>query len=423
MVDTRRHGELMSQKLVNLLTKQFSREELREIVTTFFDELTSSHPDLDFGKSPQQLAEYLVTKQPEGEARLITTGAFLKVAGAINEQTSDLLGYLLHTLIKDEKKQGLISLPVNRRQTVELINAAKMTIPLIPDYSEKHLDHKNGARNSQFEDISDFMPECGLLEPLGICQELAARLLAEIGDPDFINPEKKPDNSLEILNGRLIFTIVDPAKSPLLAILIHKNKFSEHPLYDEHVREQFIKSTSGRLPIYVYGADNSTPPDQYLHVHEEAIRGLLLCIAIENYHQLNLEKYAMSIGNDRKSDNNTGDIGNNNRFGDNTTINYVVNSTQQGVQIQRDAIGIDSHTINQLLQHFTKLQEVARQDNAINSQRLTELFGAIQTIQAELQKNQNADRGILAKAKSVLETFKDIVSIAGSIQAIVALLP
>ena len=131
----------------------------------------------------------------------------------------------------------------------------------------------------------------------------------------------------------------------------------------------------------------------------------------------------MSIGNDRKSDNNTGDIGNNNRFGDNTTINYVVNSTQQGVQIQRDAIGIDSHTINQLLQHFTKLQEVARQDNAIKSQRLTELFGAIQTIQAELQKNQNADRGILAKAKSVLETFKDIVSIAGSIQAIVALLP
>lgn len=411
----------MSQQLVSLLTKQFNREELCGIVTAFFDELYANQPDL--GSSPQQLAEYLVTKQPGGEARLITTGAFLKVAGAINEQTSDLLGYLLHTLIKDEKKQGLISLPVNRRQTVELINAAKMTIPLIPDYSEKHLDHKNGARNSQFEDISDFMPECGLLEPLGICQELAAKLLAEIGDPDFINPEKKPDNPLEILKGRLIFTIVDPAKSPLLAILIHKNKFPEHPLYDEHVREQFIKSTSGRLPIYVYGADSSTSPDQYLHVHEEAIRGLLLCIAVENYHQLNLEKYAMSIGNDRKSDNNTGDIGNNNRFGDNTTINYVVNSTQQGVQIQRDAIGIDSHTINQLLQHFTKLQEVARQDNAINSQRLTELFGAIQTIQAELQKNQNADRGILAKAKTVLETFKDIVSIAGSIQAIIALLP
>lgn len=410
----------MSGKLVNLLTKQFNREELREIVTTFFDELTSNHPDLDLGKNPQQLAEYLVTKQPEGEARLITTGTFLKAAGAIDEQTSDLLGYLLHTLIKNENKQGLISLSVNRRQTVELINAAKMTIPLIPDYSEKYLDHKNGARNSQFEDISDFMPECGLLEPLGICQELAAKLLAEIGDPDFINPEKKPDNPLKILNGRLIYNIFDPAKSPLLAMLIHKNKFPAHPLYDEQVREQFIKSTDGRLPIYVYGADSSTPPDQYLHVHEEAIRGLLLCIAVENYHQLNLEKYAMTIGNDRKSKNKAGDFGNNNSYGDNTTIYNIVNSPQQGVQIQRDAIGLDPQSISQLLQ---QLQEVARQDNAINSQRLAELFGAIQTIQTELKKNQNADRGILAKAKTVLETFKDVVSIAGSIQAIIALLP
>ena len=110
---TRSYGESMSQQLVNSLTKQFNREELRGIVTAFFDELYANQPDL--GSSPQQLAEYLVTKQPGGEARLITAGAFLKVAGAINEQTSDLLGYLLHTLIKDEKKQGLISLPVNRR--------------------------------------------------------------------------------------------------------------------------------------------------------------------------------------------------------------------------------------------------------------------------------------------------------------------
>lgn len=420
MVDTRRHGELMSQKLVNLLTKQFSREELREIVTTFFDELTSSHPDLDFGKSPQQLAEYLVTKQPEGEARLITTGTFLKAAGAIDERTSDLPGYLLHTLIKNENKQGLISLSVNRRQTVELINAARNATPLIPDYSEKHLEHKNGARNSQFEDISDFVPECGLLEPLGICQAMAAQLLTEIGDPDFINPEKKPDNPLEILNGRLIFNIIDPAKSPLLAILIHKNKFPEHPLYDEQVRERFITSTSGRLPIYVYGVDSSTPPDQYLHVHEDGIRGLLLCIAVENYHQLNLGKYAAAIGDDMKSKNKAGDFGNNNSYGDNTTIYNIVSSPLQGVQIQRDAIGLGPQSISQLLK---QLQEVARQDNAINSHRLTELFGAIQTIQAELQKNQNADRGILAKAKTVLETFKDIVSIAGSIQAIIALLP
>ncbi|MBX9637826.1 MAG: hypothetical protein K2Q45_09800 [Nitrosomonas sp.] len=410
----------MSQKLVNLLTKQFSREELREIVTTFFDELTSSHPDLDFGKSPQQLAEYLVTKQPEGEARLITTGTFLKAAGAIDERTSDLLGYLLHTLIKNENKQGLISLSVNRRQTVELINAARNATPLIPDYSEKHLEHKNGARNSQFEDISDFVPECGLLEPLGICQAMAAQLLTEIGDPDFINPEKKPDNPLEILNGRLIFNIIDPAKSPLLAILIHKNKFPEHPLYDEQVRERFITSTSGRLPIYVYGVDSSTPPDQYLHVHEDGIRGLLLCIAVENYHQLNLGKYAAAIGDDMKSKNKAGDFGNNNSYGDNTTIYNIVSSPLQGVQIQRDAIGLGPQSISQLLK---QLQEVARQDSAINSQRLTELFGAIQTIQAELQKNKNADRGILAKAKTVLETFKDIVSIAGSIQAIIALLP
>lgn len=305
---------------------------------------------------------------------------------------------------------------------MELINAAKKTIPFIPDYSEKHVDHKNGARNSQFEDISDFMPESGLLEPLGVCQALAAQLLAEIGDPDFINPDKKSDNPLETLKGRLIYNIVDPSKSPLLAVLIHKNKFPEHPLYDVQTQDQFIKSTDGKLPIYVYGADSSTPSDQYLHAHEEAIRGLLICIAVENYHQLNLEKYATTIGNDMKSKNTTGGFGNNNNFQGDTTINYIVNSPLQDVKIQRDLNYIDPKLINQLLQHITKLQEDARKDNAINSQRLTELFGAIQTIQEELQKNQKADRGILAKAKTVLETFKDIASIAGSIQAIIALL-
>jgi hypothetical protein len=410
----------MSDKLVNLLTKQFNREELREIVTAFLDELTPFQPDLQ--SNPKQLAEYLVKEQPGGEARLIAAGAFLKAAGAISEQTSDLFGYLLHTLIKDEKKQGLISLSVNRRQTVELIDAARNSMPLIPDYSEKHIEHKNGARNSQFEDISDFMPECGLLEPFGICQELAAKLLAEIGDPDFINPDKKLDNPLETLSGRLIYNTFDPAQSPLLAVLIHKKKFPDHPLYDEQVREQFIKSTSGRLPIYVYGTENLTSSEHNLHAHEEAIRGLLLCIIVENYHQLNLEKNAATRGNDMKSKNKTGDFGNNNSYGDNATINYIVNSAQQDVQIQRDVNRIDSQLISQLLQRFSKLQDDARKDNSIDSQRLTELFGTIQTIQAELQKNQNADRGVLSKAKTVLGTFKDIASIAGSIQAIIALL-
>ncbi|MDP1549911.1 MAG: hypothetical protein Q8L97_07095 [Nitrosomonas sp.] len=409
----------MSENLINKLTRQFNRNELKEIVARFIDTLVEDKPDLEINS--KQIAEYLVNGQPEGEQRLKVITDFLAAAEVLSDQTSELFGYLLHTLVKNENNNGLISLSVNRRQTVELIDAVKKTIPLIPDYSEEHLEHKNGGRNSGIKDSrSDFVPENGSGDPNAVCRELAVELLTRINDPDFRDPNKIPDNPLEILRGRVITNKFRPIDSLLRSIIIHKEKFPEHALFSPEILNHFVAATDGNLPIYLYGAETSASSEDCLYVHEEHIRGILLGEIIENYHKQNSKKHTATEGFHMKK-NTTGDFGNNNSFGDNNT--FILGSTLKDAQISNEIYTIKPQNFDQLQQQLMQLQEDARAERTINSQRLSELFNVINEIQTELQKKQSADSGILSKAKTTLEAFKNIASIAGSINAIIALLP
>ena len=74
-----------------------------------------------------------------------------------------LFAYLLQTLVRkcDEDEKGLTNIPVNRKETVELINACKITMPLVPGYDEECLEFKNGQRNSRLANMGDFQPPNG----------------------------------------------------------------------------------------------------------------------------------------------------------------------------------------------------------------------------------------------------------------------
>ena len=424
----------MSAQLIKKLAKELSRVEIQEIVQNFIDALVEHNPDL-VGINSKQIAEYLVNGQPEGDKRRTAILFFLAAAETLSDQTSDLFGYLLHTLVKGDDKNGFISLPVNERQTVQLINAAQKGISLIPDYDEKHQEYKNGARNSRFEDVSDFVPENGLGDPVAICQKLAFDLLVAIGDQKSINPNGQPRNwseiweeilngkldPLKILSGRIVSNPINPLDSPLQYILIHKEKLPDHPLSVPETLEIFIEATKKRLPIYAYGANKQSSAEDCLHVPEVDIYGILLGKIVDNYHKNNSRKLTSTEDQKMKPKEEPASVVNN--IFNQPVIHGGVAGRDQGIHSSYNSHQISPQVIHQLQQLTAEMLQKADQQNEISKAQFAELSKIVDQIQTELQKKQSADSGILSKAKTTLEAFKNIASIAGSINAIIALLP
>lgn len=422
----------MSKTLIKKLTREFNRVELQQIVEKFVDKLVEVEPDLEINS--KQIAEYLVNGQPEGDKRLTAIIFFLAATETLSDQASDLFGYLLHTLVKDDDKNGFISLPVRERQTVQLIDAAKKGIPLIPDYNEKHQEYKNGARNSRFEDVSDFVPESGLGDPVAICQKMAFDLLVAIGDQKFITPNGQPKNwseiweeilngkldPLKILSGRIVSNSINPLDSPLQYILIQKEKLPDHPLSVPETLEIFIEATKKRLPIYAYGANNQSSTEECLHVPEVDIYGILLGKIVDNYHKNNSRKLTSTEDLKMKPKEESGIAIH--IHGPNNGVLNVAGKNQKDLQTNHITQQNNPQHIEQLHQLLTKMLQEADKQNEISKAQFAELSKIVDQIQTELQKKQSADSGILSKAKTTLEAFKNIASIAGSINAIIALL-
>lgn len=75
---------MSTSKLIQKITKQLNKEEIRHIVDTFIDTLIENDPSLDEYKlDKKQIAEYLVNRQPEGDVRLKAVSDFFCDYGKI----------------------------------------------------------------------------------------------------------------------------------------------------------------------------------------------------------------------------------------------------------------------------------------------------------------------------------------------------
>ena len=406
------------KKLIIRLEEQLQLPELREVISDFIDKLVENCPDLQ--REPRSVAEFLVTGQGQGDNRRIVILQFLQVAEKyVKDRTRleplyDLLAYLLQTLVShcEGEVNGLTRLPVNRKQTVELINATKKTNPLVPGYGEENLEFKNGKRNSRLENIGDFQPPTGAMDDEMVCQEIAKGLLKKLGDPD-----KNPLDALDTLTGRLSFFDVDQGKLPLQGILIHEDIFAQHPFNVPSIVKRFNEMTENRLPIYIYGTKEGAETKDWLHTKEEKIRALVLDgnKIVENYHAIHQKKTNPIDDSSMESKIKVGDIGS----GATVTIGDV---NLKNSQMGQGNIQFRNEDIAQLQQLVEKIRHTAAQADDVGKQEYAEITQATNAIKTEILKSQGADKNVLTKAKEVLKGFKDVASIAGSIDKITQLL-
>lgn len=416
------------QSLIQCLAKQLQSDEIQAVVSEFINSLPA---ELAIPFSPpdwHNIAEYLVTNKDQGDNRYKRVLWFLDIANehATNQNNPDalykLFAYLLKTLVRtcDEDEKGLTKIPVNRKETVELINACKTTIPLVPGYDEANLEFENGQRNSRLANIGDFQPSSGSWDIETVCLEMAQKLLKDLGESDFNSAD-----ALNVLLGRLNRHQHRPEKSRLQGVYVHQEQLlRDHPLGSPGVAEAFREKTNNSLPLFVYGVGGSSETTEVLHTQEENIRGMVVedNKVVENFNKTyGIPKAAGSPQqNPTQANDMTTGIHLSN-IGSNATVN-IVSGTQTSSQVGQGNMQISNEDSGQLLQLLEQLKNSAEQANDVNKQDYAVIDKTTKDIAAEVQKESGADKSVLAGAKVALSSFKDIASIAGSIEKITELL-
>jgi hypothetical protein len=420
-VDNADSIELVEQqwqtKLRSSLVEQLKRTDLSDVINNFIEELGKQCPDLP--DNFDAIANYLVLEQKNDVKRIDVILILLSVAEkhANNHNLESLyylFAYLLQTLVKqcEGAVNGLTWVPFERRETLELINAAKRTNPLVPDYDAEQLEFENGQRNSRLENIGDFQPTSGNMDPEKVCQDIAKELLQTLGDSD-----KNPVDAVKTLMGRLNRYRYQESESRLQGIHLHEEMLAEHPFNVTAVAERFIELTQNKLPIYVYGTRQQVKINDWLHSDEEDIRGLIVeeNKIVENYNKQFKKTIKPDKGTKMDSEIKLGDIGNN------ATVSIVTGS-QSGSQVGHANIQLSQDLITQLLKHLDQLRIDAEQTDDVGKLQYAAITQATDAIQAEIQKPEGADKSILLKSKQVFEGVKNIASISASIEKITRLL-
>ncbi|MGR9052184.1 MAG: esterase/lipase family protein [Gammaproteobacteria bacterium] len=405
-------------KLIDKLAKQLAEPLLSDIVHDFCEALERS----DLSTDLRSLAEHLVIGQEQGDNRRLGILKFLEVAGAysndgkLTDPLYHLLAYLLQTLVNQckIKADGLTEVPVERIQTLELINAAKMTAPLIPVYSEDKSEFKNGQRNETLGYVGDFQPPTGQWNVESVCLDAAKVLLKALTGKEYDQPD-----AIKVLVGRLSRYDLDPGKSPLSGIQIHRGNLKDHPFNTPAVLNKFNELTEYRLPIYLYGESDSLKAKEWLHTDEEKILGL-----IEEDNPV-VEKYraGQTTSTPSKKEGNT--MSKNTptiSAGDHSIFNIVQGNQQQSQIGGQGNVQLNQQAKDELAQALQALKQAADESPDVTKQQYAELVKAADSIEAEVKKEQGADKGILKAAKDTLEPLKQIAGIAGSVEKIVKLL-
>ena len=415
------------KKLIERLAIQLQDVEIQAIVSDFINSLQG---ELAIPFSPPEwdkIADYLVKNNDHGDNRFNRVLSFLNIANVhVTTQKSPdalyvLFAYLLQTLVRkcDEDEKGLTNIPVNRKETVELINACKTAIPLVPGYDEENLEFKNGQRNSRLANMGDFQPPNGIWDKETVCLEMAKKLLKDLGDPDFNSA-----NALNVLMGIINRHRLNPENARLQGVYVHQEQLRTHPLGSPGIAEAFREKTNNSLPLFVYGVNDSSETIEVLHTQEENIRGMVVedNKVVENFNKTygNAKPAGSPQQNPTQANDMTTGI-NLGYIGSNTTVN-IVSGTQTSSQVGQGNIQLTEKHAEQLLQLLGQLKNHAMQADDVSKQDYAVIDKTTQDIETEIQKKSGADKSVLTRAKAALSNVKDIASIAGSVEKITELL-
>ena len=176
------------------------------------------------------------------------------------------------------------------------------------------------------------------------------------------------------------------------------------------------------MPLFVYGVGDTS---EVLHTQEENIRGMVVVDnkVVENFNKTygnaknrqDPPQQNPTQANDMTTGINLSNIGSN------TTVN-IVSGTQTSSQVGQGNIQIAAQDTEQLLQLLKQLKSSADEANDVSKQDYAVIDKTTQDIETEIQKKSGADKSVLTKAKAALSSFKDIASIAGSVEKITELL-
>jgi hypothetical protein len=415
----------LRQRLKRSLTAQLAKPELGPIADSFAEKLCEHFQELSCNYD--DIADFLVNGQCEGDNRRNPILLFLDVAEKYTkdevciEPMYDLFAYLLQTLVRQSgsNDKDLIDIPVKLRETVELINASRTVTPLVPDYAKKNLEFKNARRSSRLADLGDFQPPTGSWDHAAVCREMAKVVLKELGETDIdsIDP-------LWNLRGRLSRHDLNPAASKVQGIYIHQEQRPQHPLNVPEVAAMFRKETENKLPLFVFGSDAESAAQDWLHTEEEKIRGLVVQdnTLVESHGRINkIERQSESAQSQTKEASNMNSSINLSNIGSNTTVN--INTGQQtDAQVGQGNVRLSVTETAELRNLLTQLRNNADKAPDIGKQEYVLIDRTTQDIDAELQKAEGVGKSALAKAKDVLDGFKDAAGIAESIEKITRLL-
>jgi len=402
-------GQQSRGKLINNLAAQFQRPELLTLITEFV-ELIDDHFDTAFSSHQtdyKHFATYLVN-QADDERRRRQVLILLDALDAIKDKSSvseaeTLLAYLLHTLIrKDEVNADRINrVPFNYSETLDLFSASRNNQALIPDYGND--EFTNGRQKSDIYDHSHYQPPSGHWDKERVCREIAKDLLRSLADPN-----ADSDNAVTLLSSRLRAYDTNPQNRPIKGIRIHQSSLDKHPLANNEIAEYFLSKIGRYLPVFVYGDVGSGDEKDYLYVSEDDIRGMLV-ERIAPY-RTGHEAIATQQKETSMSHQTTSPI----------TVNVVNNSpgTAIGNNITQT---IESSTKQSLADQLERLKNAADEDESIERKPYAEILAATETLKTEIAKPQ-ADKLTLANAAKTLEGFKNVASIAGSIEKLSQLL-
>ena len=403
------NGQHRWKKLIKQLVTEFEKTELVALITAFVARI-DQHFDTDFSNHQidyQAFATYLVN-QADDERRRLQVLILLDALDAVKEKSivseaETLLAYLLHTLIrKDEINADRINrVPFNYSETLDLFSASRNNQALIPDYG--HAEFASGRQKSDIYDHSHYQPPSGHWDKERECREIAKDLLRSLADPN-----ADSDNAVTLLSSRLRAYDTNPQNRPIKGIRIHQSSLDKHPLANNEIAEYFLSKIGRYLPVFVYGDLGSGDEKDYLYVSEDDIRGMFF-ERIAPY-RTSHESNASQQKETRMSHQTTPPI----------TVNVVNNSpgTAIGNNITQT---IESSTKQALADQLERLKNAADEDESIERKPYAEILAATETLKTEIAKPQ-ADKSTLANAAKTLEGFKNVASIAGSIEKLSQLL-
>lgn len=395
-------GELQSsQKLINSLAKQLQRPDLQMLIADYVERINENF-NTSFANNQandKAFASYLANQADDEQRRLQVLHLLDAIQDKSNIQDAEeLLAFLLQTLVrKDEiNADRLNRVPFTYSPTLDLLTASRHNQALIPDYA--HAEFSNGQQKSDIYEYSHYQPLTGTWDKERECREIARDLLRKLGDPD-----ADSDNTLSLLLGRLRRYDTSPQNRPVKGIRIHQRYLDKHPFSNADVAEYFLKIIGRYVPVFVYGDATAGDELDYLYVSEDDIRGMLIDQVATHSSS---PKSKPTMQQETSMSNQPNPI----------TVTVVTNSPGTVIGDNNTQI-IDNSTKQALSDELARLKTDADQDDSIGKKQYAEIVAATDMLSTEIAKPQ-ADKTALTKAKEVLEGFKNIASIAGSIEKI-----